>query len=636
MDGKLNCHLTAENAAFTKLRHLENRVTETETRIDVLEQEATQLDEALQNALENFQEAVVTENVDTGLLRADSIGTAILTTDDIITGEMTANFIEAETINVDSLNAEALRGKIIDTEEIISTTAQFTETQTTTANSSTTNTAELNVDGETSLTGQVNIAGNVTFTRDNGLSKIQGNYLEIDVTQFVANTATIDEAQLGENSVLNNPTFENIKQTQEVSSTCIDLDEDGKFIRVNIGSSTEVVSTALKSVVDDVEKVNISAEGAVFNVPVTMSGVTSIENADTITVNNLSANAITTGDVDSDTINAATLAANTITTENISISDTANADKVEANTVKANVVESNTVKADTVESNTVEANAVEANVVEANTINATDGITAENVSATGLVQIDGMTFYRGNWYDKIVSTSEDVIEYILDTTDKREDKIYNILFCGESLSFNSSNLPATPITASEVVGKYKVHWGTSPNSEVANTGNELSFLDAGYDPLVVCRALLDKTEFYGFDVQLDIISKNTIEYLRLNNCTLNYKDFYSTGAQISRVEIKNCNNVNVITNFSWYTYPRVELHNCNGVQMRNWNLPYADAPRITIATVESNNCYAAIVSAQAIVNFGQIGYGNNLVVRITGPESVFKQEPAFFTNLNQI
>lgn len=611
MDGKLNCHLTAENAAFTKLRHLENRVTETETRIDVLEQEATQLDEALQNALENFQEAVVTENVDTGLLRADSIGTAILTTDDIITGEMTANFIEAETINVDSLNAEALRGKIIDTEEIISTTAQFTETQTTTANSSTTNTAELNVDGETSLTGQVNIAGNVTFTRDNGLSKIQGNYLEIDVTQFVANTATIDEAQLGENSVLNNPTFENIKQTQEVSSTCIDLDEDGKFIRVNIGSSTEVVSTALKSVVDDVEKVNISAEGAVFNVPVTMSDVTSIENADTITVNNLSANAITTGDVDSDTINAATLAANTITTENISISDTANADKVEAN-------------------------AVEANVVEANTINATDGITAENVSATGLVQIDGMTFYRGNWYDKIVSTSEDVIEYILDTTDKREDKIYNILFCGESLSFNSSNLPATPITASEVVGKYKVHWGTSPNSEVANTGNELSFLDAGYDPLVVCRALLNKTEFYGFDVQLDTISKNTIEYLRLNNCTLNYKDFYSTGAQISRVEIKNCNNVNVITNFSWNAYPRVELHNCNGVQMRNWNLPYADAPRITIATVESNNCYAAIISAQAIVNFGQIGYGNNLVVRITGPESVFKQEPTFLTSLDQI
>lgn len=608
MDGRLNCHLTAENAAFTKLRHLENRVTETEIKLDSVEQQVTETNSTLQNTLVGLEEVVITENVDTGLLRADSIGTAMLTTDDIITKEMTANTVEAETVNVDSLNAEALRGKVIDAEEIISTTAQFTETQTTVANNSTTNTAELNVDGDTTLIGQVNIDGNVTFTKDNGLSKIQGEYLEIDVAQFVANTATIDEAQLGENSVLNNPTFENIKQTQEVSSTCIDLDEDGKFIRVNIGSSTDVVSTALKSVVDGVEKVNISAEGAVFNVPVTMNDVTSIENAD---ITSLSANTISTGDVDSDTINAASVAANTITTESISISDTANADKVEANTV-------------------------EANFVEANTINATDGITAENVSATGLVQIDGMVFYRGNWYDKIVSTSAEVIEYILDTTDKREDRTYNILFCGESLSFNSSNLPATPITASEVVGKYKVHWGTSPNSEVANIGNELSFLESGYDPLVVGKELFKKTEFYGFDVQLDTISKNTIEYLRLNNCTLNYKDFYSSGTQISRIEIKNCNNVNVITNFSWYKYPRVELHNCNGVQMRNWNLPYADTPKITIATVESNNCYAAIISAQATVNFGQIGCGSNLVVIVKGPESVYKQEPTFFTSLDQI
>ena len=279
MDGKLNCSMNAENAAFTKIRHLENRVVETEIRLDVLEQETTQLDEALQNALENLQEVVVTENVDTTLLRADSIGVGMLTADDIITEEMTATSIKAETIEVDNLeNVEALHGKLVDVEKTIATIGQFTETQTTTANNSTTNTAELNVDGETTLIGQVNIDGNMTFTKDNGLSKLQGNYLEIDASNIVIdnknsseyalyvpgvdgdalfggsvavqdtlaakNLMVTGETHFRDGVTLDSPTLKNITDGG-YSTTALDVDSKGKVVKVKLAAELPGAATML-------------------------------------------------------------------------------------------------------------------------------------------------------------------------------------------------------------------------------------------------------------------------------------------------------------------------------------------------------------------------------------------------------
>ena len=279
MDGKLNCHLTAENAAFTKLRHLENRVVENETRLDILEQETTQLDEALQNIKDD--NTLVTENVDTNLLRADSIGTALLTADDITVKDMTATTIEAETIDVDNLeNVNVLRGKMVDVEKTIATIGQFTETQTTTANNSTTNTTELNVDGETNLTGQVNIDGNVTFTKDNGLSKLQGNYLEIDAANVVIdnknnadyallvpgingdalfggsvavqdtlatkNLAVTGETYFKDGFTLDNPTLKNIKDGG-YSTTALDVDSKGKVVKVKLAAGTSGAAEMLEA-----------------------------------------------------------------------------------------------------------------------------------------------------------------------------------------------------------------------------------------------------------------------------------------------------------------------------------------------------------------------------------------------------
>lgn len=271
MDGRMNCHLTAENAAFTKLRHLENRVVETETRLDVLEQETTQLDEALQNVKDDISETIVTENVDTGLLRADSIGTALLTADDINVKDMTATTIEAETINVDNLeNVNVLRGKTVDVNKTIATIGQFTKTQTNVSNNSTTNTDKLNVETEANLKGQVNIDGNVTFTKDNGLSKLQGNYLEIDAakvvidnknnaeyallvpgingdalfggsvavqdTLAVKNLAVTGETYFKYGFTLDSPTLKNIKDGG-YSTTALDVDSKGKVVKVKLAAN---------------------------------------------------------------------------------------------------------------------------------------------------------------------------------------------------------------------------------------------------------------------------------------------------------------------------------------------------------------------------------------------------------------
>ena len=39
MDGRMNCHLTAENAAFTKIRQLEKRLDETDKELDSVKQQ---------------------------------------------------------------------------------------------------------------------------------------------------------------------------------------------------------------------------------------------------------------------------------------------------------------------------------------------------------------------------------------------------------------------------------------------------------------------------------------------------------------------------------------------------------------------------------------------------------------------
>lgn len=314
MDGKLNCHLTAENAAFTKIRHLENRVDETEKKVDDVEQQVLENTNAF-----NAHVTQVSERLETKELSATSATAANATftnaeVSNLNASDVTATTIGAETINVANLeNVNVLHGKTVDVDKTIATIGQFAETHTTEANNTTTNTTELNVSTEANLTGQVNIDGNLTFTKDNGLSKLQGNYLEVDAANVVINnknkeafalnvpgiygqalfggSVTVQDTltaknlvvvgetlmnglKLDESTELTNPTFKGIAGTNELTTTALVVNSEGKLVSKKI--SSEVEGSVASSLVCKKEIVNATlldewkrnAGNTVYKVPV--------------------------------------------------------------------------------------------------------------------------------------------------------------------------------------------------------------------------------------------------------------------------------------------------------------------------------------------------------------------------------
>ena len=279
MDGRMNCHLTAENAAFTKIRQLEKRMDETDKELDGVEQQVL----ANTNAF-NGHVAQTAERVETKELSATSATANTATFTNAEAGNLnatgiTATTIDAGTINVDNLeNVNVLHGKTVDVDKTIATIGQFVETHTTGANNVTTNTDTLNVSTEANLTGQVNIDGNLTFTKDNGLSKLQGNYLEVDAANVVIenknkeayalkvpgingqalfggsvtvqdtltakNLVVVGETllnglKLDEDTVLTNPTFKGITGTNELTTSALVVNSEGKLVSKKIASEVE-------------------------------------------------------------------------------------------------------------------------------------------------------------------------------------------------------------------------------------------------------------------------------------------------------------------------------------------------------------------------------------------------------------
>ena len=292
MDGKLNCHLTAENAAFTKLRYLDNRVSQVEKKVDDVEQQVLENTNAFNEHIAQTAERVETKALSATSVTANTANITNAEAGNLNANGITATTIDAGTINVDNLeNVNVLHGKTVDVDKTIATIGQFTETHTTTANNVTTNTTELNVSTEANLTGQVNIDGNLTFTKDNGLYKLQGEYLEVDAANVVLNNKTkggyalyapgVDGRALFGGSVsvqdtltaknlivvgevlmsglkldakteLTNPTFKGIKGTNELTTTALVIDNEGKLVSKKI--SSEVEGSVASSLVTQREK----------------------------------------------------------------------------------------------------------------------------------------------------------------------------------------------------------------------------------------------------------------------------------------------------------------------------------------------------------------------------------------------
>ena len=292
MDGRMNCHLNAENAAFTKLRYLDNRVSQVEKKVDDVEQQVLENTNAFNGHVAQVAERLETKEVSATSATANNATFTNAGVSNLNATDVTATTIDAGTVNVDNLeNVNVLHGKTVDVDKTIATIGQFTETHTTTANNVTTNTTELNVATEANLTGQVNIDGNLTFTKDNGLSKLQGEYLEVDAANVVLNNKTKDGYALyapgvdgralfgGSVSVqdtltaknlivvgdvlmsglkldakteLTNPTFKGIKGTNELTTTALVIDNEGKLVSKKI--SSEVEGSVASSLVAQREK----------------------------------------------------------------------------------------------------------------------------------------------------------------------------------------------------------------------------------------------------------------------------------------------------------------------------------------------------------------------------------------------
>lgn len=279
MNGKLSCSMTAENAAFTKIRHLENRIDETDKKLDEVEQQVLENTNAFNEHVTKVSEKLETKELSANSATANN---ATFTNAEVINlnaSDVTATTIDAGTINVDNLeNVNVLHGKTVDVDKTIATIGQFAETHTTEANNTTTNTTELNVSTEANLTGQVNIDGNLTFIKDNGLSKLQGKYLEVDAANVVINNkdneayalyvpgingtalfggsvavqdtllakdlvvvgdVLMNGLKLGESTELTNPTFNGIKGTNELTTTALVIDSEGKLVSKKISSEVE-------------------------------------------------------------------------------------------------------------------------------------------------------------------------------------------------------------------------------------------------------------------------------------------------------------------------------------------------------------------------------------------------------------
>lgn len=314
MDGRMNCHLTAENAAFTKIRQLEKRVDETDKELDGVKQQVSANTNAFNEHVAQTAEKVETKDLSATSVTANTANITNAEAGNLNATGITATTIDAGTINVDNLeNVNVLHGKTVDVDKTIATIGQFAETHTTTANNTTTNTTTLNVSTEANLTGQVNIDGNLTFTKDNGLSKLQGEYLEVDAANVVINNknkealalyvpgingqavfggsvtvqdtlvaknlAVVGETlmnglKLDESTVLTNPTFKGITGTNELTTSALVVNSEGKLVSKKI--SSEVEGSVASSLVCKKEIVNATlldewkpnAGNTVYKVPV--------------------------------------------------------------------------------------------------------------------------------------------------------------------------------------------------------------------------------------------------------------------------------------------------------------------------------------------------------------------------------
>lgn len=163
------------------------------------------------------------------------------------------------------------------------------------------------------------------------------------------------------------------------------------------------------------------------------------------------------------------------------------------------------------------------------------------------VEINGSTFVNGVWYDKVVSSTNALIDFITKPKDKKR---YKVLFLGDSVELNtadSSQVPTSGYSENDIYGTFDIYHINDIN------GRHLLNLNGTPATLTRMNKLLDACHWHGFSTTADILfCSNTsnfgadwvVRYLHINDCYISFKTNGNAVPQnIFYLGISDSNNV---------------------------------------------------------------------------------------------
>lgn len=156
------------------------------------------------------------------------------------------------------------------------------------------------------------------------------------------------------------------------------------------------------------------------------------------------------------------------------------------------------------------------------TISYVDTIVIDNSK----VEINGSVFVDGVWYDKVVNSTNALIDFITKPKDKKR---YKVLFTGNSVELDtadSSQVPTSGYSENDIYGTFDIYH--------INDINGLHSLNLNGTPATLKRMnkLLDACHWHGFSTTVDILfCSNTsnfgadwvVRYLHINDCYISFK-----------------------------------------------------------------------------------------------------------------
>ena len=169
------------------------------------------------------------------------------------------------------------------------------------------------------------------------------------------------------------------------------------------------------------------------------------------------------------------------------------------------------------------------------------------------VEVNGSTFYDGVWYDKVVSSTNALIDFI---TKKKDSKRYKVLSLG-NIVFDTSDSSQFPkeFTSNDIYGTFDIY-------HIRDDSHTFT-LELNGTPGTATRisSLIDACHWHGFNTQVSLLFCNealfrilfpddSLSYLHINDCNLKFNTNNTGRNSKYYLGISDSNNV---------TYSRVVI-----------------------------------------------------------------------------